>query len=782
MARRRKTSSGAVIVLALIGFISSRIGGVGCVLLTIGGAVALWWLLSANEESPKEPKLERQRGRRKLGSSLGGITVSMNASSDDELVTVRMPERQSSEFKLPTAPPGYGKARWFGPGESAEVAGFQLPGGLFYVGTELRAQNGQVDPCLIDPTKRVAASGDFKALRTQYWPGYAIISPEARRAYLEWLADGRRDPHADIGFVFLFFCGLERRVLVEATSDAGARADVPSIAREVRRLLQIYGEASNSFRMYAGGFLNWLELMNPPPKLYLRPVPDLPGIIGVSFYLRVALGQAALDRSPLSPALALAWVRAEPSTRWRTAAKRCTAEFEKLFEKKYRATFGAGFVIPLNRTKLKFVYSPASAGLMRGESVATFGDLPDVTAVAGPIRKLQDLVDETTAALEPFSRLVGRQPEAASSLDGLSLLPKEIWPEAALGAVGSLRARMNDGRVRVECGALIRDFGGKTVPTRAKFAAFAQALESQGLGLEPDILARAPIPKSDEGVVLFELASGETPRTQSAPYLVAELTLQLASAVAASDGSFGAVEVGHLREQVERWQHLSPNQRRRLHAQLSLLEVEPETTTGMKKKVERLDVAARETIAAIIVGLAQSDGQVSPEEVRALEKAYKVLGVDVKRLFSDLHGASTRTETPEAAAQGATRGFQLDQGRIAQLQKDTERVSAMLSDIFAEPEAADAPLDEGELLGAEEVAADSVLGLDGPSSAFARLVISRPQWTRADLQDVASDMELMLDGALERLNEASLEKFDLPLVEGDDPVEVNAEVVERLAA
>lgn len=782
MARRRKTSSGALIVLALIGFIASRIGGVGCVLLAVGGAIALWWLISGNEEPSKEPKLDRERGRRKLGSSLAGITISMNSSSDDELVTVRVPERQGSGFKLPTPPTGYGKARWFGPGESTEIAGLRLIGGLFYVGTDLRAPNGQVDPCLIDPTKRVASSGDFKALRTQYWPGYATISPEARRAYLEWMADGRRDPHADIGFVFLFFYGLERRVLVDGVSDPEVQRDLSDIGRETRRLLQIYGGASNSFRMYGGGFLNWLELTNPPPKLYLRPVPELPGGIGVPFYIRVALGQAALDRSPLSTALALAWIKAEPSTRWRTAAKRCPAEFEKLFEQKYRAAFGAGFVIPLNRTKLKFVYSPASSGLMRGDSASTFGDLPDVTAVAGPIKRLQDLADETTAALEPYSRLVGRQPEAASLLDGLSLLPTAIWPAAALGSVRSARAQMNDGRVLMECSALIGHFGAKSVPPRGRFAAFAQALEGHGLGLEPDVLARARIPKLEEAVVLFELAPSEGPRAQNGAYLVAELTLQLASAVAASDGSFGALEVSHLRAQIDRWQHLTPNERRRLHAQLSLLEREPESTTGMKKKFEPLDVPARETIAAIVVSLAQSDGQVSPEEVRALEKAYKVLGVEVKRLFSDLHGASTRATDPQSSPSSSARGFQLDQGRIAQLQQDTERVSAMLSEIFSEPDVSEVPADPIAAEEAEEPAADSILSLDGTSSAFARLVITRPRWARSDLQDVASDMELMLDGALERLNEASFEKFDLPLVEGDDPVEVNAEVVERLSA
>lgn len=784
MARGRRTSPAALIGLAVIVFVSSRLGGFACLLTALGSGLAVWWLISRNKNGSTDAKTKREQGQgnRKLRSPLAGFTVSMDSSSSDEdFVTVRAPERRASEFKLPSAPSGYGRARWFGPRESTEVSGIRVPGGLLYVGTDLRAPNGDVDPCLIDPSKRVASSGDYTSIRMQYWPGYATITAEARRAYLEWLSDGRRDPHAQIGFVFLFFYGLERRVLVEGGSPEAQR-DFSAIASELRRLLQIYGPTSNSFRMYAGGLLNWIELINPPPRLYQRPIPELPGGMGVPFYLRVALGQAAQDRSPVPPALAFAWVKGEPSTRWRTAAKRCPTEFERLFEQRYRSAFGDGVVLPLNRTKLKFVYAPASSGLLRGAAATTFGDLPDVTALAGPIKKLQDLVDEATVELEPYSRLIGRQPEAAASLDGLALLPHALWPEKARGSVGSLRARMSDGRVRMECSDLLMRFGAQSVPTRSKFAAFAESLEKQGLGMEPDVLARARLPKLEEGVVVFTLEPGAPPRLQNASYLVSELTLQLASSVAASDGAFGAAEVSHLRDQIERWQHLDQNQRRRLHARLSLLELEPESTTGMKKKVERLDASARETIAAISVGLAQSDGQVSPEEVRALEKVYKLLGVDVKRLFSDLHGASTSGAAPQPATGPKAIGFQLDQGRIAELQKDTERVSAMLSDIFADPEVTEVSTEPVEAPEVEELKSDALLGLDARSSAFARLVMSRPQWTRADLQDAASDLEVMLDGALERINEASLEKFDLPLLEGEDPVEVNAEVVERLAA
>jgi hypothetical protein len=40
----------------------------------------------------------------------------------------------------------------------------------------------------------------------------------------------------------------------------------------------------------------------------------------------------------------------------------------------------------------------------------------------------------------------------------------------------------------------------------------------------------------------------------------------------------------------------------------------------------------------------------------------------------------------------------------------------------------------------------------------------------------------MLDGALEQINEAAFDAFDAPLCEGDDPVDVNSELLDRLEA
>lgn len=81
----------------------------------------------------------------------------------------------------------------------------------------------------------------------------------------------------------------------------------------------------------------------------------------------------------------------------------------------------------------------------------------------------------------------------------------------------------------------------------------------------------------------------------------------------------------------------------------------------------------------------------------------------------------------------------------------------------------------------QDDAAVIIPGLEGDHLAFLRLLLSRPQWSRSELEDSASDMELMLDGALEHINELAYEHFDMPITEGEEPVEINPDILEKLA-
>lgn len=706
----------------------------------------------------------------------------VSAETDKFYSSAAASQSRTPAHTIPKAPAGFGDGRWVPPGESVEVAGVSLPGGMLYVGARLKALNGGTAPCLISGQHTVARVGNFRVRQMGYWPSYAEASPEERRAYLNWLSEGRSNPDCDIGYVFLFFYGLERRVIVDSRDNPAARNDWPAIIVELRRLLAIYGQKSGSFNRYAGELLSWIELDGKSSQLYKQPVPDFPSTHDLPPYLRLALGQAAVDRVPLPAQLALAWIRLSPECYLRTAATRCPNEFESLFAQRYYEVLGPGLVLPKNRTKLKFVYQAASAGLRGANISMTFGDVPDVTALTAPIRGLMEIANQCTDELGSYSRLVGKDPEAAGALEGLLLLPATLWPAASQAKLRALTAQMREGRLSLPLKELLAVLGGANQAfNRNRMRGLARALEGAEIGMEPHVLGGAKAPGEQDTIVLFSQPSMDSDVGSRAEYQTAALTLQLASAVAQADGKFHDREVAHLRAKIEGWAHLTFAERRRLHAHLQWLTISPMHLAALKRKLDPLPTTARETLAAFMATLAQADGVVSPDEVKFLEKVYKALGVEPKRVFSDIHAAGSG-DAPVSPVQAGKQGFHLDAERIAALQEDTVRVAALLSKIFVE-EADSTPAPETIVPEpALENEADAPLGLDEDHSALLRLLLSRPEWTRAELEDAAADLDLMLDGAMEQINEAAFETFDEPLFEGEDPISVNTKLFEKVEA
>jgi tellurite resistance protein len=707
-----------------------------------------------------------------------------------DLISVRVttfPDVAPRDYRLPPPPAGFGNASWIPAGTSIAVDGLMLPGGMIYVGTSLPTPYGGNDPCLINPSKSVAKIGDFHVGGMGYWPSYSEITPTARRAYLNWLADGCKDPEADLGYVFLFFYGLERRAVLDAAREPAAKADLPAIETELRRLIAIYGDRSGSFRRYATDLLNWVSLSDQPPRLYEKEIPAFERTYELPIYVRLALGQTAVDGVPIPAHLALAWIRLDPTAGLRTPAIRCAEQFGALFERRYADAFGTGLVLPRNRTKLQFAYRAASAGFRGYNDIRLeFGETPDVAAQTAPMKKLLGVVETVTEELEPYSRFIGRNAAASDSLEALTKLPLDLWPQQARKRLTDLGARAQDGPVIVSSAELCTAMSATAPMKKDTMVALTQALRTLGVGLEPDVTAGGRMPKPDSPMAVFALPAGKDDRSVPPTFRAASLTLQLASAVAASDGDFSKAELTFLSGEVRSWTSLAPAHIARLLAQLHLAHAAPPSLASLKKQLEPLVPAAKEAIARYMATVAQNDGVVTPDEVKLLERVYKVLGVDPQRVFSDLHMAGSAGE-PTSAPRRASRplsetGFKLDAARIASLQKDTEKTAALLAEVFQDEATEPPPVDDPEVEAAEDAPATSILGLDEAHAALARLMLSRPEWTHSDLADAATDLELMLDGALERINDAAFEAYAIPFVEGTDPLAVNSEILEKIAA
>lgn len=713
------------------------------------------------------------------------ITITVSSSRDD------------AKYEIPAAPAHVErkagkstKAQWIPFGQAVTIAGIQLPGGMLYVGSGLRGNNQDIEPSLVNPNLNVVASKvDISEPLTTYWPSYSSITAQARKAYLLWLAGGRQDPSANIGYVFLFFYGLERRILVDAENGLVSEGEFAEITGELHRLLNIYGD-NGSFRGYCTRLLGFISTKSVASKLYLAPSPAVTAVgYELPIEMKVALGQLAVDQQPLAADWALAWALADPNIVRRTPVTRCATQFARLFKSKYTERFTSGLILKVNRTKLRASYHPASAGLHGVEFPASFGGLPDVTAVKGPITKLQQLVEDCSSELDAYSRFLGRNPEKADALDAALLLPFDLWPSELQERITNLKTQISqEGVLMMMFGDLVDQLKASGPLAKDRVMGLARALEDQSLGIEPDVLSGKKAPKLDDKIALFAIPpEGEATRTMST-YLASVVTLDLSCVAALADGEASTYEISHLDRQIESWDHLSNAHRVRLRAHLRLGLNQPSLLPTMKKSLEAVPVESKHAIGRFLAHLAQVDGVVSPGEVKFLEKVYKSLNLDDKLLYSDLHAvpsdvARLAPNTPVATNKaGTTNGFRLDAERIANLQKESEAVSMLLAGVFVEEQPEESSVDN-ELVEEESVQTPvGIFGLGTDHSAFLRHLVTRHTWSRDDLSDIAADMELMLDGTLEHLNEAMLDMFGIHLAEGSDPIEINQELLEHLPA
>jgi len=181
-------------------------------LLLVGGAVV--WLLT--------------RGTRAAPQALARHQVRST------LAAVPTPRVQSapSAASPSSAPPSRGTEQVDSTRESVTVGGYGLRGRMLYVGEKLSAISEWrgTEPALINPVLTLETNSTaIQYATTGYWPSYSDVSPTFRAKYLGWLAGGRQDPDIDIGCVFLFFYGLERRVLTDLEQDpAPASGEVES--------------------------------------------------------------------------------------------------------------------------------------------------------------------------------------------------------------------------------------------------------------------------------------------------------------------------------------------------------------------------------------------------------------------------------------------------------------------------------------------------------------------------------------------------------------------------
>ena len=685
-------------------------------------------------------------------------------------------------------------AKWIRPGQKVHIGMFTIQGGLIYVGRELERFDGRYmdnDSSLVDLTlKTDFRSPDYAGDQMGYWPSYRRITPQSRAAYIEWLASDRSNPETYIGYVFIYFYGLERRLIFDDPNGEVSDDERKTLIQELERLRSVYGH-NRSFSGYVSALLSHVWVIN---HKYIGEQPDSDLLVARRDFTSVfkfLLAKAVGSGKPVDEQLALAWVKSHPEFTLRTPARRCPEEFDTLFKMRYRCKYGDGLEITPNRTRLKLEYRPASASLTGFQGVRL--DLPDASRLNGPVKKLIDLAESCTGELDSFSRFVGRPENSRDSLSALSLLPNDLIAALSNPRIEELKDWMGtqvlefQGLVSVE--SLLSQFG-EVVPSKVnkkEAEVLSNIVEKVGFGIAPDLRFHQAKPDIYGKIVLFAGGHGNN-FTTSSEFRKVGTILRLGTLVAAIDEHVSDSEVSVLNDLIFLNYQLSETEKRSLHAYMIWRLNTPPNMTGLKKRLDALSGSEKVAISYILIGVALADGKIEPAEINQLEKLYLRLGLDKAMVASDIHNlSSNRLPRPDRAGKSSSgtstqpaSSFALNRDLLRLLEEETKEAQSVLESIFTDADF----IEESEIEAptAAPTKNGAIPGLDSKCQELYFKLITKSEWTHEEMEGFCDGLQLMTDGAVESLNDWAFDNVGASLIEDGSTVYVDIELAEEIAA
>jgi uncharacterized tellurite resistance protein B-like protein len=640
-----------------------------------------------------------------------------------------------------------------------------------------------------------------------YWPTYHDCSAAQRARYLEWLYGGRRDPTVEIGYVFLFFYGLERRVLVDGE-------DHELVIEELLRLLSIY-TSSRSFGTYATSLL-WLTIYLGAARGTVTESSVL-GAAAMNIHwseqsLQYCLGYY-LRRGKALPA-ELAWMIAAQDERSPVTivVRRQPEKLRELFAARFARQYPTGFSLQGGQRETKLLYRPGSSTLLgchnQPPELANCR-IPDLSASRRQFLPLVSLWTDCINELRDFDKANRNSVGQGLSSEAYEALPQELrteeHPEQDVWQTLLQRSTDDTGWPIVPISSLA---GIKKIPARPRLTKrqcemILATADSLGMALEPDMRLTGKSYEWDEPVVLFHVDASSASPNELTAYRAASVLLRLGYVIAESDGSVEEAELAHVAEHLEQQFDLSPSLSKRLDALRHLLSTQGCGDDNIGRTLQKtLSLDQRRLVGKFLVGVAAADKLISPDEKKSLRKAYKSVGIPVEELEELLAPFDASADSAEDGGQIATEEVVNNEAHpalnfelIAAMRKETERVRDLLATVFDSAED-EMPAGSGELAMQPSMDADGpcvalaiepqgkTLPTDVESSTddstnrneslphqyrmFFQAVITRPRWPRQELESVAREQRLMFEAAVSAINEWSTDNFNDWLIEDSD--------------
>lgn len=675
-----------------------------------------------------------------------------------------------------------------------EVGNWKISDPMTYVGKKI-SEYGEAS--CIDIALPVGNNASSETEDLGYWPSYSQMSRAQRAVYLNWLAGGRQDTDIDIGYGFVYFYGLERRILVDGE-------DVDWCLQEVVRLMNLFSH-SRSFTGYSQRLLAYVLAKVGPAALteveFGKDVKWLDHSL-----LAVVLAALAEQDRPLSPALAFQVARLDGRTKQSVVLKRTPEEFFEYFELHYRKLFGGGMQLKASKRKERIGYHPASPSLSAYQLYYTQQDLsfadhevPSVLALSSQFKPLAEIWNQGIDALKSYSRELGKQ--EVDDRAAFEALPPELRSQSEHPDLESWTSLLDpmepdqQGMYLLQAGdiALLQGIKEKEKLTLKESKDLAQTAEVLGFCLEPDARFHGQAHPWKAAVALYKNPQKEAAEPADA-YDAARLILELGVVIAAADGKIESVELEHTSRFIEGNFLLSGPDSLRLEAFSKTLQSQPPTILKVANRLQKsIEPNQLATVARFAVGVAAANGEIDPGELTALSKMFNKLDIPLEELDTLIEQEAEQDDQlvvvreatgkkpkgePIPQKHNQAKPIRLDPNKIRQIMQDTQKVSTILHDQFND-EALEELLENQQEPVASLSSIELFEGLDAMYHQCLSRLVEQESWSPSEFDQLVREHKLMPAGMLDAVNEWSDEALGDFLIEEGGSLTINLNLLEE---
>lgn len=690
--------------------------------------------------------------------------------------------RTPSPTVTATRPPNTLKLQWVPPTVCTEIKGRAIPGMIYASDSPLGYDGEPSAICRSLSADRNPVSVD----ELPYYPSYGTLTPSQRGFYLDWLARGRRDTSPDgvpTGYLFLFFYGIERRILIDGDRD-------PAMWFEVFELLRLYGlkRKSRSISSYFGDFLHFTSYAAGSEGYanVCQTLLDLQGMRISETSLALALANRHRRGETMDWALAhLVAMNLEESRR-SVVTERTGDAFKSMFMKRFQAIYPSGMPLKTSKRDHTVRYQTGNATLF--PRYYNYGGnapdaiqlkVPGVISLKSQFKGLSTIWNECIEDLSGYSRAVARLSNATQVTNQdllkahLSLPPelrhehKHPFAEAFQQTLESCPESNGVRFMPVTGLAALLDIPQRAVLTQKQSEDVAALVESLGYTLAPHPrLLNLPLSGTQEIAVIRFNTGTETPELGGMLRL-----LYLAVLIASADGVIDQAELAVFHRSSGITDNFGMTQ---LMATEAALVRDTQIASKQLSKIARsVPAAQRMAVFKLLVHIACCDDVLSSDENRLLKKIAKTFQLpdgaldDVLTEDSTFHtvtvtdaGTKSKGEIiPPPPGAGTAPAFSLDMDRIAALTAETAEVVSILSKALAE-ESHDEPETAPSIGKGSPLASSVPVGsipewaqdLDERYHSAFLDILSEPGSESLLLAAIASRHHLMTDDLLDGIN------------------------------